>query len=74
MKTKRDSALDSAKDVRGDSDTFVNFMRKLIAVPHAEIKAEMEAEKAVKRRPSPFTRMADLSSSRVPGAGSKRGD
>jgi hypothetical protein len=61
MKTKPDSA----KDVRGDSDTFVNFMRKLIAVPHSEIKAELDAEKAVKQRPRPFTRMV---SSRVPGA------
>ena len=70
MKTKPDSA----KNVRGDSATFTEFMRKLIAVPHSEIKAEMEAEKAVKRRPRPFTRMADVSSFRVPGAGSKRGD
>jgi hypothetical protein len=38
-----------AKDVRGDSATFTEFMRKLIAVPHAEIKAEMEADKAEKR-------------------------
>jgi hypothetical protein len=70
MKTK----TDAAKNVRGDSATFTEFMRKLIAVPHSEIKAEMEAEKAVKRRPRPFTRMADVSSFRVPGAGSKRGD
>jgi hypothetical protein len=60
MKTK----TDAAKNVRGDSATFTEFMRKLIAVP----------DKAVKRRPRPFTRMADLSSFRVPGAGSKRGD
>ena len=70
MKTK----TDAAKNVRGDSATFTEFMRKLIAVPHSEIKAEMDAEKAVKRRPRPFTRMADVSSFRVPGAGSKRGD
>ena len=65
---------DLAKDVRGDSDTFIGFMRKLVQVPHSEIKAELDAEKAAKRRPRPFTRMADISSFRVPGAGSKRGD
>ena len=40
---------DSAKDVWGDSATFVEFMRKLIAVPHSEIKAELDAEKEMKR-------------------------
>ena len=47
---------DSAKNVRGDSATFVNFMQKLVAVPHSEIKAEMKAEQERKRRlfgPSP---------------------
>jgi hypothetical protein len=70
-KARRPNTL--AKDVRGDSATFTEFMRKLIVVPHAEIKAEMEAEKAAKQRPRPFTRMADVSSFRVPDGGSKRG-
>ena len=63
---------DLAKDVRGDSATFENFMRKLVQVPHSEIKAELDAERAIKQRSKskPFTRMADLSS-RVPRVPSK---
>jgi len=64
---------DLAKDVRGDSATFENFMRKLVQVPHSEIKAELDAERAIKQRSKskPFTRMADLSS-RVPVVSSKK--
>jgi hypothetical protein len=40
MKTKP-----KPEDIRGDSRTFVDFARKLVAVPHAEVKAEMEAER-----------------------------
>ena len=59
MKTKP-----KPEDVRGDSRTFVDFMRKLIAVPHEEIKAEMKAEE--ERRPRLYVR-----SSRVPDAPSE---
>jgi hypothetical protein len=45
MKTKT-----KPEDVRGDSRTFIDFARKLVAVPHAEVKAEMEAEQERKRR------------------------
>ena len=31
-------------------DKFDNFMRRLIAVPHSEIKAKLEAEKRAKKR------------------------
>jgi hypothetical protein len=41
---------DLAKDVRGDSDTFTNFMRRLIQVPHSEIKAIIDAEKQTRRK------------------------
>jgi hypothetical protein len=63
---------DSAKNVRGDSDTFISFMRRLVQVPHSEIKAELDAERAIKQRSKskPFTRMADLSS-RVPDGPSR---
>jgi hypothetical protein len=54
-----------AKDVRGDSATFTEFMRKLIAVPHSEIKAQAEAEG--ERKP----KLYDRSFSRAPGAASK---
>jgi hypothetical protein len=39
----------SAKIETGDFDRFTNFMRRLVAVPHSEIKAKLEAEKAAKR-------------------------
>jgi hypothetical protein len=48
----------SAKSVRGDSDTFISFMRKLVQVPHSEIKAGLDAEKEAKRT-------SKVSSSRV---------
>lgn len=53
----------SAKIVSGNSDTFTNFMRRLVSVPHAEIKSKLDAEKKAKR--------ASTSSSRVPVAPSK---
>jgi hypothetical protein len=54
----------SAKNVTGDSATFVNFTRRLMSVPHAEIKAKLDAEKAAKRTPK-------RSASRVPASSSK---
>jgi hypothetical protein len=44
----------SAKSVSGNSENFVSFMRRLMKVPHSEIKAKLEAEKRTpKRRASP---------------------
>jgi hypothetical protein len=40
-----------------DFNRFTDFMRRLVAVPHAEIKAKLDAEKAAKKRkakPSAF--------------------
>jgi len=54
----------SAKNVRGDSATFVNFTRRLMSVPHADIKEKLDAEKAAKRT-------SKRSASRVPAASSK---
>jgi hypothetical protein len=31
------------------TDKFVDFMRRLVKVPHAEIKAKLQAEKEAKR-------------------------
>jgi len=45
MKTKRDSA----KDVTGDFDVFKELTRKLMSVPHSELKARLDAEKEEKR-------------------------
>jgi len=40
----------SAKNVTGDFGQFTNFMRRLVAVPHSEIKAKLDAEKRTKKR------------------------
>jgi len=48
----------SARNVTGDFDKFSNFARQILSVPHSEIKAQMDAEKAAKR--------ASKTSSRVP--------
>jgi hypothetical protein len=55
----------SAKNVTGDFDTFTDFARRLMAVPHSHIKAKLEAEKAAKRTPKARV-------SRVPAAPSNR--
>lgn len=40
----------SAKNVTGDFGQFKNFVRRLVAVPHSEIKAKLDAEKRAKTR------------------------
>lgn len=40
---------DSAKNVTGNSENFTSFMRRLVQVPHSEIKEKLDAEKAAKR-------------------------
>jgi hypothetical protein len=39
-----------AKNPTGDFDKFTTFMRRLVAVPHSEIKAQLDAEKQAKQR------------------------
>jgi hypothetical protein len=39
-----------AKNPTGDFGQFTNFMRRLVAVPHDEIKARLDAEKLAKKR------------------------
>jgi hypothetical protein len=55
----------SAKNETGKFDRFKNFMRKLVAVPHPKINAQLDAEKAKKRKAK------KTSASRVSGASSK---
>jgi hypothetical protein len=55
---------DSAKDVTGDFEKFKDFARQILSVPHSEIKAQLDAEKAERRTPK--------SASRVSGAPAKR--
>ncbi|PYY19461.1 MAG: hypothetical protein DMG60_04185 [Acidobacteria bacterium] len=40
----------SAKNDAGEFDKFTDFMRRLVAVPHSEIKAKLDAEKRAKKR------------------------
>jgi hypothetical protein len=40
----------SAKNVTGDFGEFTNFMKRLVAVPHSEIKTRLDAEKQLKQR------------------------
>ncbi len=40
----------SAKNVTGDFGKFTDFMRRLVAVPHSEIKAKLDAEKLEKQQ------------------------
>lgn len=42
--------VSSAKDEQGEFDRFTAFMRRLIAVPHSEIKAKLDAEKIAKEK------------------------
>jgi hypothetical protein len=55
----------SAKNLTGDFEQFTSFMRRLVAVPHSEIKAKLDAERATKRTPK-------ASASRVSGGASKK--
>lgn len=56
----------SAKNETGEFDRFKSFLGRLVAVPHAEIKAQLDAEKAKKRKAKA------RSASRVSGASSKK--
>jgi hypothetical protein len=40
----------SSADPSESFNSFTNFMRRLIAVPHSEIKAKLDMEKAAKKR------------------------
>jgi hypothetical protein len=57
--------INPAKNEPGDFGKFTDFMRRLVAVPHSEIKARLDAEKEAKRT-------SKASSSRASGASSKR--
>ena len=42
--------ISPAKDAQGDFAQFKNFMTRLMAVPHSEVKAKLDAEKRAKKR------------------------
>lgn len=61
----------SADEVRGDSATFESFMRRLVQVPHSEIKAALAAEKEITSRRSFPLKRGPKTASRVSGGPSK---
>jgi len=52
---------ESAKDVTGDFEKFKDFARQVLSVPHSEIKAQLDAEKAAKRTPKAAACRASVS-------------
>jgi hypothetical protein len=43
--------ITSAKNDTGEFDRFSDFTRRILSVPHSEIKAKLDAEKTAKRTP-----------------------
>jgi hypothetical protein len=41
------SPSNPVKNSPGEFDRFTDFMRRLVAVPHSEIKAKLDAEKLI---------------------------
>ncbi len=52
----------TSQNVQGDFGKFTNFMKRLVAVPHSEIKAKLDAEKLAKARKSKRTSASRASS------------
>jgi hypothetical protein len=48
----------AAKDVVGNTENMVAFMRRLMQVPHSEIKAKLDAEREAKRTAKPASRVS----------------
>jgi hypothetical protein len=65
MSVSPNQPVGSSKNVTGDFDAFADFARRIVSVPHSEIKAKLDAEKAAKRATKP-------SVSRVPASAPKR--
>jgi hypothetical protein len=42
--------VNPAKNVTGDFGKFTDFMKRLVAVPHSEIKAKLDAEKQARKQ------------------------
>jgi hypothetical protein len=57
----------SAKDEPGEFDRFTDFMRRLVAVPHSEIKTKLDAEKRIKEQKRTSKTSASVRASRAKG-------
>jgi hypothetical protein len=47
------------RTIKGDFETFKAFTRQILSVPHSEIKAQLDAEKAAKRTAKSASRVSD---------------
>lgn len=52
-----------AKNEQGD-DRFSDFVTRLLAVPHSEIKVQLDAEREAKRTPKTSSRASGVPSKR----------
>jgi hypothetical protein len=50
----------SAKNLTGDFDTFTQFTRQILSVPHSEIKAKLDAERDAKRTSKSASRVSGV--------------
>lgn len=48
--TNANGPFSPGKDAQVDFAHFTNFMRRLVTVPHSEIKAQLDAEKKAKQK------------------------
>lgn len=62
MPQKSTDPVAPGKNEQGDFGKFTNFMRRLVAVPHSEIKAKLDAEKRTKERKKSKTSTASRAS------------
>ena len=54
----------SVKNDTGDFERFTQFTRQILSLPHAEIKAKLDAEKEAKRTIESASRVPDVPSKR----------
>jgi len=64
MSVEPNVPVPSAKNETGDFERFKEFARRVVAVPHSQIKAQLEAEKAAKRVSKTSASRASASSSK----------
>lgn len=61
---RRSRTKEELLDTPGDFGRFTEIMKQLVAVPHGEVKAAMEADKQARKSSSSAFRVPDASSKR----------
>jgi hypothetical protein len=54
--------INRAKNVSGDFGKFESFVRRIVSVPHAEIKEKLDAEREAKQTSKSASRVSAASS------------